>query len=48
MSNFEDACAENNIPLFALPPKRPQYNGGIERTNRIMRGSSTYRGATKI
>lgn len=37
MSHFEDACAANNIPLYVLPPKRPQYNGGVERANRIMR-----------
>ena len=34
---FEEACADNNIPLYVLPPKRPQYNGGVERANRIMR-----------
>ena len=37
MDEFESACAEHNIPLFVLPPKRPQYNGGVERANRIMR-----------
>ena len=37
MAEFEDACAEHKIPLFVLPPKRPQYNGGVERANRIMR-----------
>lgn len=37
MLHFEQACAENKIPLYVLPPKRPQYNGGVERANRIMR-----------
>jgi IS30 family transposase len=37
MHHFEQACLENNIPLYVLPPKRPQYNGGVERANRIMR-----------
>jgi len=37
MSHFEQECAENNIQLFVLPPKRPQYNGGVERANRTMR-----------
>jgi putative transposase len=37
MRHFEQACLENNIALYVLPPKRPQYNGGVERANRIMR-----------
>lgn len=37
MAHFEQACADNNIRLFVLPPKRPQYNGGVERANRTMR-----------
>jgi len=37
MADFEDACAELNIPLIVLPPKKPQYNGGIERSNRTLR-----------
>ena len=37
MADFEDTCAEHKIPLFVLPPKRPQYNGGVERSNRISR-----------
>jgi len=37
MSHFEQACADNDIKLFVLPPKRPQYNGGVERANRTMR-----------
>jgi len=37
MSEFEQSCADNNIELFVLPPNRPQYNGGVERTNRTLR-----------
>jgi transposase InsO family protein len=37
MKDFEDACEAKNIPLYVLPPKRPQYNGGVERMNRTMR-----------
>lgn len=37
MKEFEQACHENNIKLYVLPPKRPQYNGGVERGNRIFR-----------
>ena len=37
MADFEEACAELGIPLFVLPPKRPQYNGGVERGNRTFR-----------
>ena len=37
MSLFEDACKEKEIPLYVLPPKSPQKNGGGERMNRTMR-----------
>ncbi|MBX9620972.1 MAG: integrase core domain-containing protein, partial [Alphaproteobacteria bacterium] len=37
MKDFEEACSELGILLFVLPPKRPQYNGGVERGNRIFR-----------
>lgn len=37
MKDFEEACAELGIALFVLPPKRPQYNGGVERGNRTFR-----------
>lgn len=37
MSHFEEACAELDIKLYVLPPKRPQYNGGVERGNRTFR-----------
>jgi len=37
MLHFEEACAELSIDLYVLPPKRPQYNGGVERGNRTFR-----------
>jgi len=37
MRHFEEACFDNNISLYVLPPKRPQYNGGVERANRTLR-----------
>ena len=37
MSEFEQACADLDIQLFVLPPKKPKYNGGVERSNRIFR-----------
>lgn len=37
MNEFEEACAAMNIPLIVLPPKKPQYNGGVERGNRTFR-----------
>ena len=37
MAEFEDGCAELKIPLIVLPPKKPEYNGGVERGNRTFR-----------
>jgi transposase InsO family protein len=37
MAEFEDACAAMKIPLIVLPPKKPEYNGGVERGNRTFR-----------
>ncbi len=37
MGEFEDACKELNIPLHVLPPRRPEYNGGVERGNKTLR-----------
>ncbi len=37
MAEFECECQKLNIPLFVLPPSRPQWNGGVERGNRIFR-----------
>ena len=32
-ADFEQACDKLNIPLFVLPPKRPQLNSCVERAN---------------
>lgn len=37
MKDFENECLKLDIPLFVLPPSRPQYNGGVERGNRTFR-----------
>ena len=37
MAEFEQACADLDIALFVLPPKKPQYNGGVERSDRTFR-----------
>ncbi len=37
MAEFENACEQLNVPLFVLPPRRPQYNGCVERANRSAR-----------
>lgn len=37
MGEFEKACKDHNIELFVLPPKKPKYNGCVERSNRIFR-----------
>jgi transposase len=37
MADFEKECEKTKIPLYVLPPSRPQYNGGVERGNRIFR-----------
>ena len=37
MGEFERACQELGIPLIVLPPKKPTYNGGVERGNRTFR-----------
>lgn len=37
MAEFETACEARKIPLYVLPPRRPKYNGGVERTNRTFR-----------
>ena len=33
MAEFEQACAEKNLPLYLLPPRSPKLNGGVERCN---------------
>ncbi|MCY3705990.1 MAG: helix-turn-helix domain-containing protein [Gammaproteobacteria bacterium] len=37
MAQFEDTCQEFQIPLRVLPPRRPQWNGCVERANRSAR-----------
>ena len=44
MKDFEAECEELNIPLYVLPPKRPQFNGGVERGNRTFREEFYARG----
>jgi putative transposase len=34
MAEFEAACAPRGIRRFALPPRSPKLNGGVERANR--------------
>jgi len=31
MAEFEQACADQQLNLFVLPPKTPQLNGAVER-----------------
>lgn len=33
MADFEKACFEAKIPLWVLPPRRPKFNGNVERGN---------------
>jgi transposase InsO family protein len=33
MAFFEDACKNAQIPLFVLPPRSPELNGNVERSN---------------
>ena len=33
MAEFEKATAMSNIPLWVLPPRKPKYNGTVERGN---------------
>ncbi len=35
MAGFEDACRKLGVTLRVLPPRRPQWNGCVERANRI-------------
>ena len=37
MAEFEQACADLDIPLMVPPPRKPTYNRGVERGNRIFR-----------
>ena len=40
MAEFEDACAKLGIQLHVPPPRRPQWNGCVERASRSARSSS--------
>ena len=46
MADFEEACEALGVPLHVLPPRRPQWNGCVERTNRSARAEfwSLYEG----
>jgi putative transposase len=33
MADFEQACADQRLELYVLPPKSPQLNGAVERCN---------------
>jgi putative transposase len=37
MDQFEEACRRKKIRLFVNPPRCPQINGGVERSNRTLR-----------
>ena len=37
MAEFENGCEETGVPLLVLPPRRPQWNGCVERANRSAR-----------
>jgi transposase InsO family protein len=34
MAAFAEACAQEGIRLFELPPRSPKLNGSVERANR--------------
>ena len=34
---FEQACAEQNVPFFVIPPREPKHNGGVECANRMIK-----------
>ena len=37
MAGFEDACGNLGVALRVQPPRRPQWNGCVERANRTAR-----------
>jgi putative transposase len=37
MAEFEQACADAQIPLYVLPPRSPKLNGAVERCNSAWR-----------
>lgn len=42
MKEFEEECSARQIALFVLPPRKPKYNGGVERGNRIFKEEFYY------
>ncbi len=40
MQEFETACGDAGIPLHVLPPRHPNINGNVERSNRTCAPSS--------
>jgi Fe2+ or Zn2+ uptake regulation protein len=48
MAEFEDACSNLGIPLIVLPPRKPQYNGGVERGNRTFKEEFYYSPHTNL
>ena len=37
MKDFEKACFDKGIALYVLPPRKPKWNGCVERSNRTLR-----------
>jgi len=37
MAGFETSCQERGVALWVLPPRKPQWNGCVERANRTGR-----------
>ena len=50
MAEFENTCERLGVPLHVLPPRRPQWNGVVERTNRSARAEfwSLYNGPLTV
>ncbi len=50
MADFERVCEELGVPLHVLPPRRPQFNGCVERANRSARAEfwSLYNGPLTV
>lgn len=50
MGEFEAACQEQDIGLYVLPPRSPEYNGCVERSNRTVKREfySFYEGPSNL
>jgi len=50
MADFENECEQPGLPLHVLPPRRPDLNGHVERSNRALRVEfwSRYRGELTV